>query len=93
MAILDRLFVPLGRASAGMLIISKEITRIWKILEAKKINIRITQEDFKHYWTCANEQTSSSYSGFLFGYYFSAAFPPKLSCMHALYLSILIKTG
>ena len=91
--ILQGTFKPPEGTSEGTKIILREIARIWQLLEAKEIDIRITQEDFRYYWSRAKERTSSSRSGRHFGHYCAAAFSSKLSKLHALHLSIITRTG
>ena len=57
-----------------------------------EVDIVITEEDFRHYWRRAREQTASSFSRLYFGHYKAAAYSKYLSEVHALKLSLIAQT-
>ena len=52
-------------------------------MEAGRVDIVVTVDDFRYYWKKAKERTSSAYSKLHFGHYKSAAFSDLLSEVHA----------
>ena len=58
-----------------------------------EVDIVVMVDDFKHYWRRAKERTAWSYSKLHFRHYKLAAHLDYLSEVHALKLSLILKTG
>ena len=58
-----------------------------------RVSCKITQADYKRYWTRSKERTSSSLSGLHFGHWKSAADVPLLAETHALFSEIAVSKG
>ena len=74
-----------------MVIILKEIARIWILMGDGEVNIIITKQDFQHYWRRVKERTASSFLGQHFGHYAAAAHSDLLSEVHARHLTLITK--
>ena len=57
-------------------------------MESGEVDIVVTVDDFKYYWSKVRERTALSISGRHFGHYKAAAKSDKLSRIHALMLSL-----
>ncbi len=73
--------------------ILQEAHYIFSHVSGAEITIIVTTEDFQDFWRQVNERTSSSFSGITFSHYKAAASNPKLSVMHATYLTACARRG
>ena len=91
--ILEGRFVAPEGTDRYTLLLFEEMGQIWKEMEAGRVDIVVTVDDFRYYWKKAKERTSSAYSKLHFGHYKAAAYSDLLSEVHALKLSLIAKTG
>ena len=69
------------------------MARIWKEMEAGRVDIVVTADNFRYYWKKAKEHTSSAYSKLHFSHYKAAVYSDLLSKVHAAKLFLITKTG
>ena len=91
--ILEGRFVAPEGTDRYTLLLFKEMDRIWKEMEAGRVDIVVTADGFRYYWKKAKERTSSAHSKLHLGHYKAAAYLNLLLEVHALKLSLITKTG
>ena len=92
-SILDGSFVAPDGMDEATLMLLQEIMGISQQVVEGSVVIKITPDDFKHYWKKVNEKMSSSQSTLNFGHYKAAATSDFLSWFHATHLTAISRSG
>jgi hypothetical protein len=71
----------------------EEASHIFKECAGETIKTHVSSEDFRSWWSTANEKIQSSKSGAHFGHYKAAAYDKYLTCLHVAKMNLVLRTG